>query len=224
MISYGTMNNTALVIGGTGLVGSNLIEVLLGDGRFNKVISFGRRATGLGHMKLEEHIIDFDKPEEWAHLVKGDVLFSTLGTTLKKAGSKAAQYKIDYTYQYEMANIAAQNGVDEYVLVSAAFSSLNSKVFYSRMKAELERDVKKLPFKRIRIMRPGMLMGDRQPPKPGEEFVALIMGMIAAIPGLKRFRPIHAKTVAQAMAFASFDTTPGIKEYTLEDIFKRARI
>jgi len=81
---------TALMIGGTGLVGSQLLHQLLNDPRFDKVIAFGRRKTGQAHPKLEEHVVDFDAPESWASLVKGDVAFSSLGTTRKQAGSPAA--------------------------------------------------------------------------------------------------------------------------------------
>src|SRR5687767_15068207 len=99
---------TALVIGATGLVGSELVNQLLSDNKFEKLIVFVRRSIGKEHSKLTEHIIDFDSPRQWNMLVHGDVLFSTLGTTLKQAGSKGAQFKIDYTYQYQFAKVASE--------------------------------------------------------------------------------------------------------------------
>src|SRR5690349_10962018 len=137
---------TAIVIGATGLVGSELVQQLLDDERFSLVKIFVRRSFGKQHPKLEEHIIDFDKIHEWGHLVSGDVLFSALGTTLKQAGGKEAQYRIDYNYQYDVADAAAKNKVPVYVLVSSAMANVDSKIFYTRMKGELERDIKKLPF------------------------------------------------------------------------------
>jgi aspartate-semialdehyde dehydrogenase len=92
------MKKTALVIGATGLVGNELVHQLLADDRFGAVLVFVRRSMGISHSKLQEFIINFDEPQNWSHLVKGDVLFSALGTTLKKAGSKEAQYKIDHDY------------------------------------------------------------------------------------------------------------------------------
>ena len=90
-MGYARAVKTALMIGATGLVGSQLLIQLLDDQRFGKVIAFGRRQTGRAHPKLEEQVIDFDAPESWSSLVRGDVAFSSLGTTQKQAGSQAAQ-------------------------------------------------------------------------------------------------------------------------------------
>ena len=87
-----------LLIGATGATGSDLLKLLLDDDEVESVDIFVRRNTGVEHPKLTVHVINFEKPEEWSHLVKGDVLFSCLGTTRKDAGSKAAQWKVDYDY------------------------------------------------------------------------------------------------------------------------------
>ena len=126
-----------LLIGATGATGRDLLKLLLDDSEVDSVVIFVRRDVGIEHHKLTIHVIDFEKPEEWVHLVNGDVLFSCLGTTLKDAGSKAAQWKVDYDYQYSFAKAARQNGVECYVLVSAMNASSNSGFFYSRMKGKL---------------------------------------------------------------------------------------
>src|SRR5687768_5421023 len=159
----------ALVIGATGMVGSQLIQQLLADKRFEKIRVFSRRSLDIKHQKLEEHLINFDYPEQWKGLVRGNVLFSALGTTLSKAGSKGAQFKIDYKYQYQFAKAASENGVPQYVLVSAAYASPSSKIFYSRMKGILEKDVKKLSYQNITILKPGMLSGERKEERTGEK-------------------------------------------------------
>ena len=207
------MNNmkTALVIGATGLVGSNLVDLLLADPGFSKVIIFVRRTTGRNNPKLEEHVINFDLPDTWSNLVTGDVLFSCLGTTIKKAGTKEAQYRIDYTYQYEFAKIAASAKVHTYVLISSSYASPQSRIFYSKMKGELDRDVKMLNFPSIHIIKPGILEGKREEERPGESTGIRMMRIFSKIPGLKKLRPIPARTVAMAMINASRDPGLGIK-------------
>src|SRR5918994_4181591 len=113
----------ALLVGATGATGKDLLELLLKDDAFHRVDIFVRRNLDLQHEKLKTHVIDFDKPYEWNQLVNGDVLFSCLGTTLKVAGSKEAQWKIDYDYQYQFAKAARENGMHSYVLVSSGFAS-----------------------------------------------------------------------------------------------------
>ena len=216
------MTYTALMIGATGLVGKCLSEKLIADGRFEKVKVFVRRSTGKQHVKLEEHIIHFDQPAQWQQFVRGDVLFSTLGTTLRKAGSKEAQYKIDYTYQYNFARIAAQNGVPDYVLVSSAGASPQSKIFYSRMKGELEQAVKELPFHYIQIIQPGILAGKREEFRSGERIGIAALSLLHHIPGLGAYKPIDACMVAQAMINAFFIKGQRVNTYTLGEVLKLA--
>jgi uncharacterized protein YbjT (DUF2867 family) len=151
------------------------------------------------------------------------VLFSTLGTTLRKAGSKEAQYKIDYTYQYEVAKAAAGNGVPQYVLVSSAGAAPQSRVFYSRMKGELEEAVKRLPFSFIHILQPGILEGTRAEFRLGERIGIAVLSVVGALPGLQKYRPIPAQTVARAMIQAAFREKEKQVVWTLEDVFKLAQ-
>lgn len=213
---------TALVIGATGLVGKALVQQLLSGDQFSKVLVFGRRNLGIANAKLEEHRINFDAPEEWQHLVQGDVFFSTLGTTLKQAGSQNAQYKVDYHYQYKFAETAARNGVPCYVLVSSSGASPDSLIFYSRMKGTLEKEVKKLPFKSINIMQPGLLHGDRQETRLGEDVAYKVMHFFDKLGIAGKFRPYEDKVVAQAMMNAGIAAQPGMHTYTLNDIFTLA--
>jgi len=212
-----------IVIGATGLVGSSLVQLLLKDDRFSGIKILARRTTGINHSKLEEHIIDFDAPEQWKHLVKGDVLFSALGTTLKVAGSKEAQYKIDHNYQFAVAQSAAQNDVPVYVLISAAMANEHSKMFYTRMKGELERDIIQLPFKYIHIIQPGMLVGDRVENRPFEKVGTPILQFLNKLGIAKTQKPIHASLVAQAMINVSFKRQQHINTYSLLEVFEQAK-
>jgi uncharacterized protein YbjT (DUF2867 family) len=212
----------ALLIGATGLVGSHLLQLLQNDDRFGSVTIFVRQTAGVAHPKIKEHIIDFDKPMEWQHLVKGDVMYLALGTTLSKAGSKQAQYRVDYSYQYQFASMAALNGVPELVLVSSAGASIKSRFFYMRMKAELERDIERLDFSKKVFIRPGALTGPRQERRAGERFGVAVLRMVNGLGLFRRYRPIHADVVARAMVHATFANTKGTDIHELDAVFRLA--
>lgn len=214
---------TALVIGATGLVGTELVAQLLSDDRFNQIKIFVRRSAGVTHPKLEEHIINFDAVEQWRDLVKGDVLFSTLGTTIRQAGSQEAQYKIDHNYQYNFAKTASENAVAAYVLISSAYASPDARIFYSRMKGELERDVQQLPFQTISIIRPGMLAGNRKEFRLGEKISLPLFSVLKFIPGLRGYAPIDAGLVARAMIHAAVQQKEAFKIYELQQVFDLAK-
>lgn len=213
---------TAVIIGASGLVGSALVKLLLSDDRIAKVISFARRAKSPKHDKLEERIVDFDNYLPWQTDIKGDMAFSSLGTTRKQAGSKDAQYKVDYTYQLEFAKAVAKNGIPSYALVSSASASPKSSMFYSRIKGELDRDVQALGIPRVRIFRPSLLLGARENERLGEKLSAPLLAAVNAIGIGRKWRGITGETVARAMIRASFDETPGTKIYTLDEVFARA--
>ena len=212
----------ALLLGSTGLVGSELLSLLLNHDQINEVVIFVRRSTGITHPKLKEHLVDFDKPDEWQHFVRGDVLFSAFGTTIKKAGSQQTQRTIDFTYQYKMAQAASQNKVPVYVLISAPGANPKSSIFYNRIKGELDESVKALPFEKIRILKPSLLIGQRTEKRAGEQLAARLGPMITRLPGLRKFRPIPAKIVAQAMIESLNYDGPKITEFVLSDIFNIA--
>jgi uncharacterized protein YbjT (DUF2867 family) len=216
---YTDMKKTAIVIGGTGLVGSQVVQLLLDDERYGSVINFHRRSMGIDHPKLTEHIIDFKEIESWKERVMGDELYSAMGTTIKKAGSKEAQYKVDVTYPLEVAKAASENGVKKYSLVSSAGADKDSALFYPRIKGELDDAVKKLSFHRITIMRPSILDGDRQESRPGERFGLAVMRLVGMVPGLKKYRPIPAEQVAKAMINSLQDDRGGYYIYEPNEVF-----
>jgi len=210
----------AIVIGGTGMVGIELIKQLIQNPDFSEIISFVRRPSGIVHPKLNEYQIDFDLPEKWEKLVVGDVLFSTLGTTLAKAKSKDAQFKVDFEYQYKVAEIASKNGVSNYVLVSSAGANASSGVFYSSIKGKLEDAVKSLPFEVISILRPGQLAGNRNENRVGERMGLSVMYFLNKIGLFRRYKPIQASQVAQAMIHAANKTISST--YILGELFRLA--
>lgn len=199
---------TAIVIGATGLIGGILVKKLLNDPRYGKVKVFTRRTTGISNPKLQEQIVNFDLIELWGNKITGDEFFSALGTTRKQAGSKEKQYLVDYTYQYEVAKAAAINQVHKYLLVSSVGANRFSPNFYLRIKGALDYAVSELPFNRIVIFQPTGLVGDREKPRVGEKFGIVIANFVTGFfPWLKKYKPIKAEKVADAMINAANDST-----------------
>ena len=211
----------AIVIGGTGMVGLQLVKQLIEDEKYDEIISLVRRSSGINNPKLQEKIINFDEPESWSDLVTGDVLFSTLGTTIAQAKTKDAQFKVDYTYQFIVAETAAKNGVETYVLISSAGANSKSRVFYTNMKGKLEDAVRALSFKQITIIRPGQLAGNRAEKRKSEKIALSIMYFINKLGLLKRYKPIQAYQVAQAIINAAENKNSGI--YSLDKVFELAK-
>jgi uncharacterized protein YbjT (DUF2867 family) len=185
------------------------------------VIALGRKKTGTAHQKLEDHAVDFDAPPAWSSLVRGDVAFSALGTTRKQAGSLAAQKVVDHDYQLAFATAAAANGVPAYVLVSSSSADPRSRIFYTRIKGELDRDVQQLGFERVRIMRPSLL-GGRPQPRGGERLGSALLGVINAVGIARKYREIPGSVVAKAMVNAALDPQKGTRIYTLDELFAEA--
>ncbi|MDP3433936.1 MAG: NAD(P)H-binding protein [Bacteroidota bacterium] len=202
------MGKIANVIGASGLVGQQLVVQLLAHPEFEKVRSFVRRPSGISHSKLEEIQIDFDLPESWKHQVQGDVLFSTLGTTIKTAKTKENQYRVDFTYQYEFAKAAAENGVGAFVLVSSMGADSKSSVFYSRIKGELEEVVSKLNFRKCTIVRPSILDGDRKEKRLGEK-IGLVISRFLTNYAFKKYKPTPVDVLAAKMISLSIDQKLG---------------
>ncbi|KPH14434.1 NAD(P)H-binding protein [Chryseobacterium sp. ERMR1:04] len=208
----------ALVIGATGATGKDLVSQLLNDENFKEVDIFVRKPIDLQHDKLNVHVVNFDKPEEWKDSVKGDVAFSCLGTTLKAAGSKEAQRKVDFVYQYEFAKAAKENGVDDYILVSAYGANPQSKIFYSKMKGELEEAVKQLHFNKITIFKPGMLER-KNSERTGEVLGSRIIKFANKFGLLESQKPLPTDILAKAMINSSKIKSNGYSSIKLGNIF-----
>ena len=189
----------ALVIGATGATGQEIVSQLLEDDSFDSVSIFVRKDPNISHSKLKTNVIDFSKPEEYKELIKGDVLFSCLGTTLRTAGSKEKQYLVDYTYQYEFAKIASDNGVPVYSLVSSTGANENSPIFYPKIKGKLEEAIKKLPFKTIQIFQPPTLIRQKNLIRLGEKIGIKIFGFLNSFGILKSQKPLPVSTLARVM-------------------------
>ncbi len=213
------MNDTAIVIGATGLVGQALTDRLANANHILRVVTLTRRLAPHASPKVDNRIVDFDHLEEKAAHFAGDLLFSCLGTTRKQAGAIAAQRKVDLDYQYCAAQLAVDRGVRHYLLVSASGANANSNNPYLRMKGELEEKVQALPFERISIFQPSLLLGQRAEFRLGEKAGAILLPIICRIPGLRRYRPIRGEEVAAKMVQVSRQPGPPREWFRLDRIF-----
>lgn len=215
------MGKHALLIGATGATGKDLLNLLLNDKDFSQVDIFVRRNVDIIHDKLKVHLVNFDKPEEWRHLVHGDVLFSCLGTTLKAAGSKAAQWKIDYDYQYSFAKAASENKVRSYILVSAALATPKSMFFYAKMKGQLEASVTALNFPSLSIFNPPALVR-KNSDRAGEVTGIKIINALNKIGLFRSQKPMPTEVLALAIVNTAKEHHPGVTKYEPADIWKKA--
>ena len=204
----------ALVIGATGAVGKDLVQQLLTDEAFEKVDIFVRREVNIPLEKLTVHVVDFDRPETWADLLQGDVLFSCMGTTIKTSGSQDAQWKVDYTYQFETAKAARANGVKTYVLVSSVGANAKSKVFYTRMKGALDEAVQKLGFEGCFILRPPSLIR-KGSDRLGEKLGVVVIKAFNSLALLQKFTPVPTERVAAIMISVAKSGHSGVEIITM---------
>lgn len=216
----------AIVVGATGLVGRHLVRLLLESEGYAEVTTLVRRVSREeeegGHDKLRQIVIDFDNMQEVAPHFRGkDALFCALGTTRAKAGSKEAFRKVDFTYAYEAAELAAEAGVQQFLLVSSVGADARSGNFYLSVKGELEEAVRQLSFPKVHIFRPSMLLGDRGEFRPLEVIGGGMMQLIA--PLLGKYTPVEAQKVAQRMCAASLEEKADGEYFYASDEIKKYR-
>jgi uncharacterized protein YbjT (DUF2867 family) len=216
------MDRTTIVLGGTGLVGGHLVRVLSADEGVGAVVAPVRRAVTLwaDDPRIAAPVVDFDALDDHRRWLTGDQLFICLGTTRKKAGSKEAFRRVDCDYVIHAARVAADAGVQEVFLVSSAGANAGSAVFYSRVKGEAEAAVSALPFRTAFLLRPSILVGDRQESRSAERmgiFVGRLLAPLMVGPA-RRYRPIEALAVACAMAHIAREPKPGVHVLESEQI------
>lgn len=205
---------TAVVLGATGLIGSQLIPQLLSGNTFTKIIVLTRRPIEQQHARLINKVINFANTGEiqnsWE---KADVIFCAIGTTQKKVkGDEATYRKIDYDIPVNTARIAREKGAEQYILVSAAGANAKASNFYLRLKGEVEEAISATGFKSVYLLRPSVLLGRRNEPRMGESIAKFVMNSVSVLlaGALRKYRPIHSSNVAKAMVAAAIEKKEGV--------------
>ena len=223
------MDQTATLIGASGLIGSHLLQLLLKDNTYSTVKIIVRRPQLLRDPKLQEIVIDFEDKKALEQAIAGSaVVFSAVGTTQKKVkGDKNAYRKVDFDIPVNAAKAAAKFGVYSFSLVSSVgANAANNNNFYLKLKGIVEEAVSKESIPQLHIMRPSMLLGDRKEKRFGESIAAVLMPVfsIFLFGKLAKYRAIKAEDVAKAMLQASKSPVKGIHIYEYEEIKKLAEV
>lgn len=217
-------NISILVAGATGLVGRACMKRLLGDPAFGRIIVLTRRplppemherAGG----RLEERRIDFERlaSDKYSDLFAVDQILCCLGTTIKKAGSQERFREVDFGYPKTIAERAAKHGARHFLLVSALGADPQSRIFYNRVKVELEEAVLDMPFRSVTIARPSLLLGNRGKFRLGEEIASRLRFLFPA-----KYKPVHAEDVATVLVNAARRDDVGTRIIESAEIRKRA--
>ena len=202
---------TALLAGATGAVGSALLTLLLADARYGCVKVLARRPLGLAHPKLEELLLDDTGPVLLGAKLAADDVFCCLGTTQKKAGSRAAFERVYYHLVLEVARAALAQGAQQFLVVSSVGASLKAGSFYLRVKARMEQAVLDLGYGSTHVLRPSLLIAARSESRPGEWLAQKIAPLIDPLlqGKLAIYRTVRADEVAEAMLTLALRKLPG---------------
>lgn len=214
------MGKTALIVGATGLVGSELVKLLLASPEYARVIVWVRRSIKIAGKKLEEKDIDFDRLEALGIDGEVDHVFCCLGTTIKQAKTREAFRKVDLEYPLALGRWARAHGVAQFMVISAMGANANSKIFYSRTKGQLEQALGNLGLNGLHIFRPSLLLGERNEFRLGEAAAAKISRLVPFFFSghLKTYKPIQARSVAGAMYRVALKENRGTFIYSSNEI------
>lgn len=221
----GKAKKTALIAGATGLVGNELLHILLEQSKYEQVIVLTRKALDVTHLKLHQMVVDFDHLDQYKSNLNADDVYCCLGTTIKKAGSQAEFKKVDFTYPLELARLTKKLGAEKFLIITAMGAQSDSKIFYNRVKGEIEAEIKEVGFPTVHIFRPSLLLGNRQEFRFGEKIGTVLSPALSAVlvGSLKKYKPIHAKNVASAMYQASELTDTGVFTHESDEIQKMSK-
>lgn len=213
----------ALILGGTGSIGHNLVQLLVMDKRFEKIELLSRRELDIRDVNVINHLVDFSDLQELPIYEKIDILFITFGTTLKKAGTQEKQNEIDIDIPTNIMKLAREIGIDRCVIISAFGVSLNSPFAYSRMKAQLDENAKKIGFSQLILIKPSMTVGPLIEKTTTEKLSILVSDAIGKTGLIDKIKPVESISVAKCMIQSIFDLPDGTNEISSDKIEEYAK-
>jgi uncharacterized protein YbjT (DUF2867 family) len=223
------MNNhkklkSALLVGASGLVGGHCLQLLLEEPSYTKVTVLVRKPLTTLHEKLIQHVIDFSELETLGGCLNIDDVYCCLGTTIKKAGTQEAFKKVDFDYPVKFAALTQHCGADQFLIVTSLGADPHSRIFYNRVKGDVEEAIRKMQFKAFHVFRPSLLLGDRKEHRAGEKFGTFTMTALkpVMIRSLRKYRAIQARDVAQAMVRVAQMDLQGVHIFESDQIQKIA--
>lgn len=205
-----------LLAGASGMVGREVLRQALADPRIGQVVAPARRPLA-ADAKLRNPLVEFDNLPADAPWWKVDAVICTLGTTIREAGSQAAFRKVDHDYPLAVARHALAHGASTFVLTSANGANADSRIFYSRTKGELERDLRTLGYRSLCLVRPGLLGGERDRRRPIEHAGMQLLGAIGPLLP-RRYRVVPAEEVAATLLRLALQAEPGVRIVESEEI------
>lgn len=205
-----------LLAGASGMVGREVLRQALADPRVGEIVAPARRPLA-ADAKLRNPLVDFDALPADAAWWKVDAVICALGTTIRDAGSQAAFRKVDHDYPLAVARQALAHGAATFVLTSASGVNADSRIFYSRTKGELERDLRALGYRSLCLVRPGLLGGERERRRPLEHAGMKLLGAIGPLLP-RRYRVVPAERVAATLLRMVLEAEPGVRVVESEEI------
>jgi uncharacterized protein YbjT (DUF2867 family) len=197
---------SALVAGATGLVGRELTLQLGRSGNYGRIAALVRRSSEDLPDTVTQVRVDYERLEDAAEHLRADHVYCALGTTIRAAGSQEAFRRVDHDYVVALARRAREHGACHFLLVSSLGANPRSRVFYSRVKGEVEAAIRSLGYPAVTIVRPSLLLGQRKEFRLGE---VLMKPFGPLLP--RSYRPVHARAVAATLIHAAQDEHAGVR-------------
>ena len=216
---------TAIILGATGLTGGKLLELLLLEPDYTKIKLFSRSSIGITDPKIEEYLGDMFNLKDLKDKFTGDIVFCCIGTTKSKTPNKDFYKKIDYGIPKSAAQLAKENGIRTFIVISALGANEKSPIFYNRIKGQMEAAVLKAQIPRTYILQPSLIAGKREERRIGEWIFKQLMRVanLVMAGSLKKYKSIHPKTIAKAMVWLASNEYKGVRisSYSIQELAYR---